>query len=491
VPIRLRIALATAIILALSLLILGYGIYLTMSRNLHDDMDDRIWAVYDAYRDNPGEWYQAPDRIILDTADVDPLASSGLFIQVLAANTELVKKSDNLGRHALPTDLETLQRNARGESVFYNTRLGNRPVRVVSGKIADPFNGNLIAFVQVAESETQINSTLADLRRNLILGSLLTMVALTLGAWLIADAAMRPLARMSQTVRGVGRTGDLSQRLQPPHTRDEVQFLAETFNEMLTRLEVTFNAQRRFLADASHELRTPLTALRANSDIMLRQIESGAYRSEDLLEGLTDIRDEVDRMTRLVQNLLTLARADVGWKPDLEPVDLVEIARSAARIAAPLQRGQRFAIDLPDGENGSDLQVRGNTDQLTQLALILLDNAFNHTPSGSSVTLRVERAGEQASLSVVDTGGGIPTEHQARIFERFYRADEARRRASGGAGLGLSIARWIATVHGATLDVNSAPGMGATFTLRIPLLASNNQPERRSPVERPATLSRS
>jgi two-component system, OmpR family, sensor kinase len=278
------------------------------------------------------------------------------------------------------------------------------------------------------------------------------------------------LARMSAAAAGIGSSGDLSTRIEPPATRDEVQQLAETFNEMLARLESNFGAQRRFVADASHELRTPLTALRANADIMLRQIESGLVERADLTEGLSDMRNEVDRMTRLVHNLLILARADVGWRPELTPVDLTVVARDVARIAAPLRRGQMLSLELgaPDAD-GEDPQVlvKGNTDQLTQLMLVLLDNAFTHTPSGTHVTLGVRRDGQDALLDVMDDGPGISQEHLSRVFERFYRADEARTRTSGGTGLGLSIARWIVAVHGGTIDASSTPGGGATFRVRF------------------------
>jgi signal transduction histidine kinase len=286
---------------------------------------------------------------------------------------------------------------------------------------------------------------------------------------------------MSNTARSIGRTGDLSQRLQPPKTHDEAQHLGETFNDTLSRLEETFIAQRRFVADASHELRTPLTALRANADIMLRQIESGIYDRDDLIEGLTDVRDEVDRMTRLVQHLLTLARADVGWRPELETIDLIDAARDAARVATPLVRGQQFEVDIPPpGPDGQPAQidVRGNADQLRQLILILLDNAFTYAPADSDVTLAVRVENSDAVLTVHDTGPGIAPDHLRRIFERFFRTDDARARSSGGTGLGLAIARWIVTVHDGQITAASTPGEGTTFEVRLPLSKETNRESR-------------
>lgn len=475
-PIRLRIAIATAVILAMSLFILGNSIYFTMSRSLHADLDKRLDTVFDSYQRNPGRWRVAPGVIELYPGDLNSFSSSGAFIQVLDEDANVVKRSENLGDRTLPFSASILDRNTNGETVLYDASPDGQNLRIVSGRITDPFSQQLIAYVQVAEPVEPVETTLSNLRRNLILSSVMTMIALTLGAWLIGDAAMRPLARMSGTARDIGRTGDLSQRITPPRTRDEVQDLADTFNDMLARLEETFTAQRRFVADASHELRTPLTALRANADIMLRQIELGIYDRDDLTEGLTDVRDEVDRMSRLVQNLLTLARADVGWRPELEPVDLVTIARDTARIAAPLRRGQTLDVTIPPADGDDDIiEVLGSTDQLTQLILILLDNAFVYTPPTAQVTLDVRRDQSAAVVMVSDTGDGITAEHLQHLFERFYRTDDVRARASGGAGLGLAIARWIVQVHGGEITVQSTPGTGSVFTVRLPIVDGDGE----------------
>lgn len=467
-PIRLRIAFSTAILMVISLLILGTGIYLTMSRNLDDDLDGRLRTVYEGFRGNPGNFTFREGRITLDPIP-DPFASTGAFIQIRQPDGTVADRSENLGAADIPVSAQVLERNERFQLASYNAEIDGKPVRVLSGPLVLSA-GEPDAYVQVAEYTAPIDQTLTQLKRNLIVGSIMATIVLTLGAWLIGDAALRPLSTMSSTARTIGRTRDLSQRLDPPNTRDEVEYLAETFNDMLARLEETFNAQRRFVADASHELRTPLTALRANSDIMLRQIESGMFARDDLLEGLTDVRDEVDRMTRLVQNLLTLARADVGWRPEMETIDLAETIRDAARIASALNRGQQLDIVAPlNDDDENDIEVYGNEDQIRQLVLILLDNAFTYTPDDTVVTLSMSREDGNAVIVVADNGPGISAEHVQNVFERFYRADSSRARSSGGSGLGLSIARWIVSVHGGSIDVTSADGAGTTFTIRLPI----------------------
>jgi len=477
----MRIALWSAGIMMISLLALSFYVYYNLSRNLHHELDTRLENVYRGYSRDPGTWYRVNGGIILKP-EPDPFASSGLYIQVLQPDGTIAVKSDNLGNLELPISDQIVGADESPGPIRFNTHIGGEPIRVYAAPILTSTDDGpqVLAYVEVAERLAPLNSTLSKLRRVLVAGSVAATVVLAAGAWFLAGAAMRPLRKMSRTAASIGRASDLSNRIDPPGTHDEVQQLAETFNEMLGRLETTFGSQRRFVADASHELRTPLTALRANSDIMLRQVDSGVIDRADLAEGLTDIRTEVDRMSRLVQNLLTLARADVGWRPEMSLVDVATVARDAARIATPLMQDHIFSVEIgsrfptPDGNGdrvsmGDDeLFTLGNTDQLTQLVLILLDNAFTHTPSGVWVRLSVAADHDDIVVAVADGGPGIDAEHVGRIFERFYRTDEARARSSGGTGLGLTIARTIATVHGGSIDVVSTPNVETTFTVRLP-----------------------
>jgi signal transduction histidine kinase len=274
---------------------------------------------------------------------------------------------------------------------------------------------------------------------------------------------------MSATVRAIGSAGDLSKRVVPPRTGDEVQQLAVTFNAMLDRLEASFDTQRQFVADASHELRTPLTALRGNADVLLRMVQADRYDAAEFASGLTDIESEAERMGRLVQDLLTLARADVGWMPEMAPVELLSIVREATRIAAPLAGERTLEVDVPTIVDGGGYEVMGDADKLKQLLLILLDNAFTHTPPDTTVRLSLRTELHEAVIEVADDGPGIPAEHAARVFDRFYRADDARARSSGGTGLGLAIARWIAETHHGSIRLVSASSGGACFIVRLPV----------------------
>jgi heavy metal sensor kinase len=473
-----------------SLLILGGGVYVTMSRHLHNSLNTRLASVYKGYQEQPAAIVQFDENGVpkLLVQNPNPFASSGVYVQLIDQNGQRQASSENLGNSSIPVTNDVIRKNASSnQPIYYTGTTDKGKVRVLAGSIYIP-TIQQTWYLQVAEPLAPLQRTLDALARTLIIGSILATIVLAVGAWIIADTTLNPLVRMSHTAQNIGITRDLSQRIEPPRTRDEVRALADTFNDMLARLEEVFNAQRRFVADASHELRTPLTALRANSDIMLRQIETGMFDREDLQEGLTDVRDEVERMTRLVQNLLTLARADVGWRPEMESVDLVDIVRDTGRIAAPLSLGQTFTVHVMPDPEGVDayIPIRGNADQLRQLIMILLDNAFIYSPPGTDVTLEVSTEGSDGVIAVEDNGPGIPDDQLQRIFERFYRSDGSRSRSSGGSGLGLSIARWIVAIHGGTIEVESDQSRGTTFTVRFPIVQEDDTSIPHAPVTKVA-----
>lgn len=230
----------------------------------------------------------------------------------------------------------------------------------------------------------------------------------------------------------------------------------------LRPIRASFERQRRFVSDASHELRTPLAVLRANGELLQRHPKDTIAENMDQVDAITA---EAEAMTKLVEDLLLLARADEGAANLAHaPVSLGAVAEELGRDMEALatKRGIELRVDA------EPVQVEGDRHRLRQLAAILLDNALKYTPAGGKVSLRCYRAGRSVELSVSDTGPGIPLAEQAKIFDRFVRADSARTRAAGGSGLGLAIARWIAEAHGGRISVESDPGHGAKFTVRLP-----------------------
>lgn len=470
--IRFRIALLTTALMAVLLISVGTGIYITMQRSLNQEINGRLWRVYQsvAKQTRVIRLGTSGPKFLVPPPEINPFASPGLYIQLTNAQGRVTDQSFTLRGEPLRIAPSTLQKNLQGQSVYVTSHREAMPIRILSAPLIDD-TGTFYGTVQVAEPLHPMLQTLGKLRLLLFAGVGLGVLATAIGAYVLAGRSLRPLTRITNTARAIGLDSDLSQRIDPPPTHDEVRQLADTFNEMLVRLEEVFAAERRFVSDASHELRTPLTALRGNAEILLRQIEAGRIDPDDLREGLGDIRDEAERMGRLVQNLLILARADVGWKPELEPIHLDQVVTDAARLVTPLVGKHTFQVSI-DGE----IDVVGNADQLKQLLLILLDNAFTYTPDDGTVGLTVRRNADVAEIIVQDSGPGIPPEQQERIFDRFYRGDVARAHGALGAGLGLAIAQWIVECHQGQIQIASPNEGGTVVTVTLPLADAPDGP---------------
>jgi two-component system, OmpR family, heavy metal sensor histidine kinase CusS len=292
---------------------------------------------------------------------------------------------------------------------------------------------------------------------------ILVVLASLLGYWL-SGRALAPVSRIIHSAEQIGLS-NLSRRLEVPTARDELRRLTETLNAMLGRIESSVNRLRRFTADASHDLRTPLALLRTNAELALRRPRTELeYR-----EALTRILEISEETTGLIEALLTLARADSGGTHlQCKPLDATPILQKAAREASLLavSKGLTFSAKLAE----SALLIRADGGAIEKLLLSLLDNAVKYTPAGGAVIFRSMAAQEEAVIEVEDTGIGICEEDQEHIFDRFFRADQARSRKVPGSGLGLSIAKWIAEAHKGGIEVVSRLGAGSLFRIRLPLI---------------------
>ncbi len=314
---------------------------------------------------------------------------------------------------------------------------------------------------------TEVNATL---RRLLVIE--LAVGAATLGGlamlalWLVR-VGLRPLERIGETADAIA-AGDLSRRVADENPRTEIGHLGRTLNAMLGRIEESFEERRRneerlrrFVADASHELQTPLTSVRGYAELFRR---GAAQRPDDLATTMRRIEAEATRMGVLVDDLLLLARLDQGRPMDDERIDLTSLVADLVADARVVEPERPFTDEL-----AGPVWVRGDDARLRQVVGNLLSNARAHTPPGSPVTVRTLVRDGEAVIEVADRGPGLVPEHAARVFERFFRADPSRARASGGSGLGLSIVSSIAEAHGGRAEVSSAPGEGATFRVVLPL----------------------
>ncbi len=318
--------------------------------------------------------------------------------------------------------------------------------------------------LQIALNLSLLDATQRTLSAVLIVLAIIATAFAALAGWMITGQALSPLAFATQVAMRITRADDLSRRIPlTGNESEEVAQLINTFNETLSRLESLFTSQRRFIADVSHELRTPLTVIKGEISLMRRmgQVDE---------ESLSNAEGEVDRLTRMVGDLLLLAQAESGRLPlEKKVVELDTIMLEVFHQMRTLAGGK---LQLSIGEI-DQVQVNGDRDRLKQVLVNLVSNAIHYTPQGGRVTLTLEKVNSQARLTVSDTGPGIPSQDLPHIFERFYRGERSRKRTTGaqasGFGLGLSIAYWIIRSHGGAIEVNSQEGQGTTFCVWLPV----------------------
>jgi len=306
----------------------------------------------------------------------------------------------------------------------------------------------------IAQPLTSVDSTLSHL---LLIEILVTAVA-ALALWIIR-ISLRPLTRIEETAAAI-TAGDLSRRVEYADPQTEVGRVGSALNVMLDRIEASDRRLRRFIADASHELRTPLAAVRAYAELFGR---GAAARPADLERSMSGITRETERMSLLVDDLLLLARLDEGRPLERKPVNLAVVVGEAVDAARVVEPGRPIELSVEPAT------VTGDEAPLRQVLDNLLSNARTHTPAGTPVSVDLSRLDGHAVLTVADRGPGLTEEQAARVFERFYRADSSRARASGGAGLGLSIVAAVVEAHGGTAEARPTPGGGATFAITLPL----------------------
>jgi len=392
---------------------------------------------------------------IINVPELDVFSSRSIFIQVLNAQGEVIRASPNLMGNHLPLDDEILADIRQGKPNFKTLQLGLLQMRLYSAPLT--FGNRIIGVVQVGNPLNEIQTTLRRVSLFLIGGTIVALVLATLFGAILAHVSLRPIDHITLTANQIVSAQDLGQRLPTSGNNDEIDRLSQTINNMLARLDDFFQAQIRLTADISHELRTPLTIIHGNVDVLRRDSLSPAERAE----AIAAINSALNRMSRLVSDLLLLSQADAGMTLAMRPLELDEVILDVFQQAHALTKEVSLKLGHAD-----QARVRGDADRLKQLLINLLDNAIKHTPPGGCVTLSVYRQPPWVRVSVADTGEGIPLEHLPHIFDRFYRVKGQKRK---GYGLGLPIAKWIAEAHGGTLTAESQPGAGSTFTLKLPL----------------------
>jgi two-component system, OmpR family, sensor kinase len=464
VSIRTRLTAWYASLLALILVLFGIALYTLFAHSLWAHAQESLRAraeqlasfveSSDAARED-GTFFDLADPSV-----VDRFSAGGVLIQISDVRGRSVNRSPALAEPGFSLPL-AVRRALAGRASFDRTAVaGPGPLLVYTSSITR--RGSIIGVVQVATSLVPITEPLGRLRWLLLAGGAGALVVAAAVGQMLAHIALSPIDRITQTARAIG-AGARGRRIGLAGPDDEVRRLAQAFDEMLDRIDETLERERRFTADAAHELRTPLTILKGELEVALRRERTpAAYR-----DVLASLAQEVDRLARLAEDLLMLARADAGGIPlERSPVPLDAAVRWTGEQFAGAARTKGIRLEV---QGPGPLTVLGDADRLRQLLTNLVDNAITYTLPGGTVRLVWDRDRAFARVAVEDTGCGIAPEDLPHLFERFYRADRARVRTSGGSGLGLAISEWIVTAHSGRIGVDSHPGRGTTVTVWLPL----------------------
>jgi heavy metal sensor kinase len=456
--IGLRLTLWYLAIFAAAQLVFGAGMWFILRNRVYDLVDDNLEARVEDLKNfllaQPKDVSSA--KLREEVTESYSLEHSGDYLQLYADNGDWIYQSRFLQAHPLPT----LDPGSISRASFENRKLGGRYFRFVTQKVEA--NGRVYTL-QTGLPTKEVRDTLTLFRRYLEMFAPLLLLVAAIGGYWLSHRALAPVDAIVRTARDISGT-NLNRRLNQLKTGDELQRLSDTLNDMLERIERAFLRVTQFTADASHELRTPISLVRTEAELALRKPRGEAeYR-----ESLRHILLEAERTTALIEELLSLARADSGSETlHMDPINLRETLQGIAEDWRQVAAVRNLQFEASIGV--SDSFVLGDETSLRRVVNILLDNAFKYTPAPGTVHLLLERKNNRVVITVRDSGVGIAAEEQSKIFERFYRVDKARSREMGGAGLGLSIAEWIVGQHRGSIEVQSNAGQGSVFRVELPL----------------------
>jgi two-component system, OmpR family, sensor kinase len=468
VTLRLRLTLFFSAFIAIILSAVAVSVYVLTERSLSTAVEERArQALIDLSRGSlvaglqqlPGDAYY--QIVLLGPVDV-PIADS--------ADIRVGFNYDVPGRPN-PTNVRLLEALpdrtvqdlvTQGEMAGHATLPDGERLRVLGELTTIDFplqDVRFTAAVLVGLPASTVELALEQLAQDLGLTVVLAFLAFAVGVWMLSRQVLSPVQRVTHAASRVS-SRDLSQRVPVPRSQDEMRELAVAINHMLDRLQESFETQRRFTADASHELRTPVTAIVGHANYVLRRTRP----SPEQIDSLTVIRHEAERMGKLVNDLLELARADAGFSIEKEPMNLLEVVEAVRDEYGPVADGAKITVDCASPL----VEVEGDPARLKQVVLNLVQNAVN--AGAMHVTIHLATEGKHVTLEVLDDGPGIPSEAIPHLFDRFFRVDGARSTRGNGSGLGLAIVRWIVQQHGGTVEVTSKAAEGSVFVVTLPAL---------------------
>ena len=462
--VRARLTLWYVSALALILIIFGVAVYVMLSRALHRRVDQALSSTIEiSIRSLTHDAQEGQSRESAAQSTAAELSHPQQAMMIFDTDGKLLAEhpyEDNL--HILLPDLNAIP----ADEVYLYTVAGegdaNDRHRLAVRRVQIP-PADTPYIILASQSLEAVEEELESLREILYFATPVLLLLAGLGGWFLARQGLAPVAAMARSARQIG-SGSLDKQLPVANPRDELGQLATTFNDLLSRLNSAFAEQRRFMADASHELRTPLSIMSAAAGVTLKKTHRN---EEEYREAIEMMAEQTKRLSRIVNDLFTLARADAGRYPlQKKALYLNDLLDEITRSGGVLASARNVKLMVSDFE---EAPFHGDEDLLRQMVLNLVDNAVKFTPPGGVVKLDLTRKENQYLLSVSDTGSGITPDAREHVFERFYRADKARTRENdGGGGLGLPIAKWIANAHDGEIELAASDDDGSTFLVRLP-----------------------
>ncbi|RLB70189.1 MAG: hypothetical protein DRH04_04010 [Deltaproteobacteria bacterium] len=464
VSIRLKLTALYVAVFGLFLAVFSCWVYLMMEQKLNQTVDQRLKTMAELIGKTdlcavpsflPPEFERRLNHIF----GVRP---TGKFVRLLDLSGTIGSRTENLEDKSIPVNREILKRVTRGEIVYETQKLfGDEiPIRFINYPLLD-YQKKVRGVIQVGTSLEYVQASMQNLLLILLISVPTLIFVAGLAGYFLAGKALKPIRDIATTTRHI-TANNLDERITVEVAKDDIGQLSQTINQMLDRLSQAFLKVTQFSADASHELRTPLTILRGEVEIGLRGDRSAAEYRDILVSNL----EEIERMSKIVSDLLLLSRSDMGQEVlSRESVDLRDVVQELINQLAMLAEQKDIVLT---GDVQPVPLVSGDKLRLRQMAANLIANAIRYTSEGGRVNVRLEAVEQGVKLVVEDTGIGIPEADLPRIFDRFYRVDKARSREEGGSGLGLSIVKWIVDAHHGDITVESVVGEGTTFTVVLP-----------------------
>lgn len=461
--IRFKLVVWYIFILCLILIPFSTYLYLSLKKGLNEQIDYELKLGSEEVIEDVNNFLKTNglEKLSKDHSMKTLLNSISNYVLVFDREGNLIYRSDKFRKYSQKLKKIDLNKNDTEKSATQDIKLGkNRNIRVMTVKSSG--NGDAEFYVQIGLPLRNIEYTLNRLFITLIISLPATLIVSSILGWFFVYKSLNPIDEITKAAMMIG-VGDFNQRLRPIKTNDEVGRLVNTFNNMISRLDESFKQIRQFTADVSHELRTPLTIIKGEIEVTLKKVRA----PEEYKRTLEGLLEEVEGMTKIVEDLLFLERADSGIiKLNISEINLDILLKDICEQFRNIldKKKLNLSIDV----NSDNTVIKGDAAQIRKLFLNFLDNAVKYTNEGGNIIISVSGLGKYIKITFSDTGIGIPFEELPFIFERFYRVDKSRTGETGGSGLGLSICETIVKAHKGTIDVESNPSTGTTFEIYLP-----------------------